>query len=46
MKWHDEGHTKDEMLTHPANILAWKVFDDRHPDFASDVRSIYFSKEA
>ena len=40
MRWHDEGRTKDGMLRHPVDSLAWKAFDDRHPDFASDVRSV------
>ena len=33
MRWHDEEHTKDEMLRYPADSLAQKIFDDR-PDFA------------
>ena len=42
MRWHHEGRTKDGMLRHPADSLQWKEFDDRHPDFASDVRSVRF----
>ena len=40
MRWHDESRTKDGMLRHPADSLAWKAFDDRHPDFASDARNV------
>ncbi|XP_038976115.1 uncharacterized protein LOC120107036 [Phoenix dactylifera] len=40
MRWHDEGRTKDGMLRHPADSPAWKAFDDRHPEFASDARSV------
>ncbi len=40
MRWHDEGRTRDGMLRHPADSLAWKAFDDRHHEFASDVRSV------
>ncbi|XP_020106666.1 uncharacterized protein LOC109722900 [Ananas comosus] len=40
MRWHEEGRTKDGILRHPADALAWKSFDSCHPDFASDPRSI------
>ena len=40
MRRHYEGRTKDGILRHPVDSLAWKAFDDRHPDFASDVRNV------
>ncbi|XP_038978295.1 uncharacterized protein LOC120108694 [Phoenix dactylifera] len=40
MRWHDEGRTKDGMLRHPADSSVWKAVDDRHPEFASDARSV------
>ena len=40
MRWHDTGRTKDGKLRHPADGLAWKAFNDRHEQFASDPRSV------
>ena len=40
MRWHDEGHTKDGILRHPADSLSWKAFDAKHPEFASDIRNV------
>ena len=40
MRWHDEGHTKDGILRHPADSLAWKAFDAKHPEFASDICNV------
>ncbi|XVE51929.1 hypothetical protein DITRI_Ditri02bG0079600 [Diplodiscus trichospermus] len=40
MRWHHEKRTKDGNLRHPANALAWKAFDSRYPDFASDSRNV------
>ncbi|XP_071731001.1 uncharacterized protein [Rutidosis leptorrhynchoides] len=40
MRWHNEGLTKDGKLRHPADGLAWKAFDARYPEFASDPRSV------
>jgi len=36
MKWHAQGCRKDDVLRHLANGEAWKAFDSRYPDFASD----------
>ncbi|WVZ85686.1 LOW QUALITY PROTEIN: hypothetical protein U9M48_032581 [Paspalum notatum var. saurae] len=38
MRWHDLGRTKDGKLRHPADGEAWKDFDRRYPEFASDAR--------
>jgi hypothetical protein len=40
MKWHAEKHTDDGILRHPADALAWKAFDSKYPDFASDSRNV------
>ncbi|GLT69206.1 hypothetical protein SLA2020_413750 [Shorea laevis] len=40
MKWHAQGRTKDGVLRHPADGEAWKAFDSRYPDFASDPRNV------
>ena len=40
MRWHDEGRTKDEMLSHPVDSLAWKAFDDKYLDFAFDAQNV------
>ena len=42
MRWHHEGRTRDEMLRHPAYNLAWKAFNARHSDFASDIHNVRF----
>ncbi|XP_039119135.1 uncharacterized protein LOC120255365 [Dioscorea cayenensis subsp. rotundata] len=40
MIWHANGRTNDELLRHPADAEAWKSFDARYPDFASDPRNV------
>jgi hypothetical protein len=40
MRWHADGRTKDGVLRHPADGKAWKSFDEKHPDFASDPRNV------
>ncbi|XP_071933260.1 uncharacterized protein [Coffea arabica] len=40
MRWHEEERIKDGKLRHPADSLAWKHFNDRHPSFASDPRNV------
>ncbi|XP_071726811.1 uncharacterized protein [Rutidosis leptorrhynchoides] len=40
MRWHNTGLTKDGKLRHPADGLAWKAFDTRYPEFASDPRNV------
>ncbi|XP_020111543.1 uncharacterized protein LOC109726394 isoform X2 [Ananas comosus] len=40
MRWHDEGRTKDGLLRHPADSLAWRSFDSRYKDFSSDPRNV------
>ncbi|XP_039117808.1 uncharacterized protein LOC120253541 [Dioscorea cayenensis subsp. rotundata] len=40
MTWHADGRRNDGRLRHPADAEAWKAFDARFPDFASDPRNI------
>ncbi|GLU06513.1 hypothetical protein SLE2022_235410 [Rubroshorea leprosula] len=40
MRWHDEERTKDGLIRHPADSLAWKHFDEKYPDFAVDPRNL------
>jgi hypothetical protein len=42
MKWHADRRTKGGVLRHPTDGLAWKDFDERYPEFASDPRNIRF----
>jgi hypothetical protein len=39
LRWHDEEHTKDLALCHPADSEAWKSVDSRYPEFAADSRN-------
>ncbi|KAK2656905.1 hypothetical protein Ddye_009957 [Dipteronia dyeriana] len=40
MKWHVKGRTNGGVLRHPANCSAWKEFDKKNSDFASDSRNV------
>ncbi|CAN1757493.1 hypothetical protein LINPERHAP1_LOCUS6538 [Linum perenne] len=40
MRWHAEVRLNDGVLRHPADSPAWKTFDYRHQDFASDPRNV------
>lgn len=40
MKWHATSRTNDGVIRHPANSEAWKVFDDKYVEFASDPRNV------
>ncbi|XP_073057930.1 uncharacterized protein [Primulina eburnea] len=40
MQWHSKKRVVDGILRHPADSQAWKAFDERHHDFASDVRNV------
>nr|AAT44322.1 hypothetical protein [Oryza sativa Japonica Group] len=41
-RWHDEERLEDGALRHPADSPAWKNFDERFKQFASDSRNIQF----
>jgi len=36
MRWHSLGSTNEVILRHPRDSKAWKTFDFKHPQFASD----------
>ncbi|XP_060973950.1 uncharacterized protein LOC133039138 [Cannabis sativa] len=41
MVWHHTGKSKDErLMRHPVDGLAWKDFDAKHPNFASEPRNV------
>ena len=40
MRWHNEHEQTDGVMNHPSDAVAWKHFDDIHPDFASDSRNV------
>ncbi|KAI0501991.1 hypothetical protein KFK09_016936 [Dendrobium nobile] len=40
MIWHAKQRNIDGLLRHPADGEAWKSFDSRYPDFASDPRNV------
>jgi len=40
MRWHFEFKRKDGFLCHPSDGLAWKKFDETHPDFAAEPRNV------
>ncbi|KAF7146467.1 hypothetical protein RHSIM_Rhsim04G0033300 [Rhododendron simsii] len=40
MRWHAEGRTNDGKWRHPADTPAWKTFDEKHPEFAKDIRNV------
>ncbi|PKA45796.1 hypothetical protein AXF42_Ash018347 [Apostasia shenzhenica] len=40
MRWHATDRKDDGILRHPADGYAWKSFDERYPDFASDSRNV------
>lgn len=40
MQWHSKKRVIDGILRHPADSLAWKTFDERYHEFASDSRNV------
>lgn len=41
MRWHVNGRSREEgVLQDPVDGEAWKAFDRRYPDFASEVRNV------
>ncbi|XP_027174679.1 uncharacterized protein LOC113774329 [Coffea eugenioides] len=41
MRWHKERRVpKENTMTHPADSIAWKEFDNSHPSFAEDSRNV------
>ncbi|CAA7045096.1 unnamed protein product [Microthlaspi erraticum] len=40
MTWHAIASNSDGKLRHPRDGLAWKAFDQKYPEFASDPRNV------
>ena len=40
MRWHSTRDIVEGQLTHPADGLEWKNFDNKHPSFAEEVRNV------
>jgi len=40
MRWHSSGSINEVILRHPRDSKAWKTFDFKHPQFASDPRNV------
>ena len=40
LRWHEDEHSKDGKLRHPADGQLWKDFDNAYPDFANDARNL------
>ncbi|CAA7025820.1 unnamed protein product [Microthlaspi erraticum] len=40
MTWHATASNSDGKLRHPRDGLAWKAFDQKYPEFASDPRNV------
>ena len=40
MKWHVNGYANDGVIRHPTNSNAWKMFDSKHLEFLSDLRTV------
>ena len=40
MRWHNEHEQTDGVMNHPSDAVAWKHFNDIHPDFAFDSRNV------
>ena len=40
MRWHSVRTREEGTLTHPADGEAWKHFDHKYPDFASESRNV------
>jgi len=40
MRWHHENASKDGIMRHPIDSLAWKTIDSKWPDFSNDPRNV------
>lgn len=40
MVWHGEKNNNDEVMRHPRDPEAWKTFDLRYLNFASDPQNV------
>jgi hypothetical protein len=43
MRWHEDGHNKDEMLRHPADAVQWRNIDRKYyKTFGNKPRNVRF----
>uniref|UniRef100_A0A803NTE5 Uncharacterized protein n=1 Tax=Cannabis sativa TaxID=3483 RepID=A0A803NTE5_CANSA len=41
MVWHHTGRVREDgVMRHPVDAIAWKKFDNRHPNFVRDPRNV------
>ncbi|XP_033517330.1 uncharacterized protein [Nicotiana tomentosiformis] len=40
MTWHHNERVDDRTMRHPADSMAWKLFDELHPSFAAEPRNV------
>ncbi|KAL6211291.1 hypothetical protein ACLB2K_016518 [Fragaria x ananassa] len=40
MSWHSKLQTKDKILRHPANSLAWAQLDEKFPNFGNECHNV------
>ncbi len=40
MQWHSKECTNDGYMRHPADFPAWKTFDTKFSEFASECRNV------
>lgn len=45
MVWHGEKNNNDEVMRHPRDPEAWKTFDLRYLNFASDPQNVWLTLE-
>ena len=43
MRWHAENVVEVDVMQHPFDSIAWKHFNDVHPDFAIKIRNVRLS---
>ncbi|KAK6791487.1 hypothetical protein RDI58_010568 [Solanum bulbocastanum] len=40
MTWQKDERVDDGIMSHPADLMAWKSFDELHPSFAVDPHNV------
>ncbi|KAH0747692.1 hypothetical protein KY285_009349 [Solanum tuberosum] len=40
MRWHRDERVDDGIMRHPADSVAWKILDELHPSFATELRNV------
>ncbi|WZZ77300.1 hypothetical protein YC2023_097872 [Brassica napus] len=42
MRWHHEHFQRDGKVAHPSDARTWKHFNKVHPNFATNIRNVYW----